>query len=541
MWMRRLVACFALFQHGCDAPVDPPAPVETVSTSTATAPVTAAPTPSASASTIPAAPAELPLPPSFSAYSAEVEAKCPFDDADGSTAGMVSAQLAVAACQAKLMDVDAKKLSPAQRGALLDGDPKGPHATAPGPTASRWARTIDAACNVEGAQLWVHGGTRTAGTMEHNRAVGCLSGEDHALGFVMRSWTNARPEDVVAYVRAFASRRPAPKPRITIWRRYAALARRTAPHKAEPSCRYQCRWSDAEWVVFERDLDRAEQGSKQVSTALCAEWKELAVAFGGAAACEDEMTSRWLPSSTGMDASERGDENDPKADTSPDLVDLSLPPPADEAYDKATIAMRRAWAADGSEPKGAARYLEEVEEKILAGPRKDLARWTRQARTWRHRFAVADQQAGFMNVSSATESWLSPPYKGIAPTARLLEGYLLRLIVEPNPTALKAHIEARQAWGKAVETNLGKARDAFKKPCKPSGLRDCAGTTPRDFAKVAERIDSLLTEAVVLGGDLCKVAPELQAALGEACPALTSKYLFSFAEHAGDVEMLDGW
>ncbi len=534
---RRVFSFMTLWLFGCDAPADT-APLPQVSVVTSA--VSAAPPPSASASGAPVAAPALPLPASFTDYSAEVDAKCPFDERDASTTGMVMAQLAVADCQAGLMAVDAKKLAPSQRGALLDGDPNGPHAKAPGPTPSRWAETIDATCRVEGAQLWLHGGTLMAGTMERNRSVGCLSGEDRALGFIMRSWTKARPGDVVAYVRSIASERPAPEPRLAIWRRYAALSRRTAPHEAEPDCDLQCRWSDAEWIAFERDLDRAEAGALAVSTALCAEWKELAAGFGSKAQCESQMAAHWLPSSTGMDEG-RGDEDDPKLDTLPDPIDRSLSPPADDAFDAATLPMRRSWAQDGSEAKSATRYLDQIEKEIMGSDRRDLARWTRRAATWRNQFAVADEQARFMSVSSATTGWLSPPRKDIAPTSRLLEGYLLRLIVTPSEKSLRAHVAARRDWGKAVEQNLEKARDAFRKPCKPGAMRDCAGTTPRDFRKVAERIDWLLTEALLLGSDLCKVAPEIQAALGDECPALTSKYLLSFAEHAGDPDMLDGW
>ncbi|MBL8744288.1 MAG: hypothetical protein JNK04_24445 [Myxococcales bacterium] len=539
---RWLVVWLTLALLGCEAappveapPVDASVPPGSAAPSVALSP-SAAPSVSASASR----PPELPLPPAFTAYAAEVDRKCPFDEGDGSTAGMGRGQLDVADCQAKLMAVDAQKLAPSQRGALVDGDPNGPHAKNPGPTPSRWAETIDAACQVEGAQLWMHGGTRTAGTMEQNRAIGCLSGEDRALGFVMRSWVNARPEDVVAYVRSIASKRPPPKPRLAIWRRYAALARRTAPHKADPDCRLLCRWSDAEWIAFEHQIDRAESGARTVSVGLCAEWKELAAAFGSKAQCEEEMSSRWLPSSTGMDEG-RGDEEDPKADTPADPPDLSLSPPADAAYDEATLALRRTWAKDASETKGAARYLQEVEDEIFAGSRKDLARWARRAGTWRDQFAVADEQASFMQVSSATAGWLTPPHPSIGATSRLLEGYLLRLLLTPNEKALRDHVSGRQAWGKAVAKNLETARAAFKKPCKPSGMRDCAGTTPRDFGKVAERIDWLLSEASTLGGQLCKASPELEKALGSECASLTTTYLLSFAKHAGDPEMLDGW
>ena len=534
----------------CDAPVETVAGPQDARLATEAALTTSAPTtavPSASASSPrpsvvppPAKREPLPLPASFANYSAEVETKCPSGEGDDSNAGMVASQIDAAQCQARLMAVDAKKLKPSQRGALLDGDPNGPHGKAPGPTPSRWAETVDAACNVEGAQLWMDGGSRTAGTMEHLRAVGCLSGEDQALGFIMRSWTKAAPDDVVAYVRAFATLRPAPAPRLALWRRYAGLARRTAPHKAEPDCRYLCRWSDAEWIAFERDLDRAEQGARAVSVGLCAEWKELALAFGGVASCEEEMTSRWLPSSAGMDEGP-GDENDPKSDTQPDPPSLSLGPPADDAYDAALLALRRSWANDANEVKGAARYLEQIEKEILAGSRKDLARWVRRSADWRDRFAVADEQAQFLEVSSSTAGWLSKPYKNIAPTSRLLEGYLLRLILEPNEGALRAHVLARQAWGKAVESNLTKARDVFGKPCKPGPMRSCDGATVSSFKQVSERMAWLESESAALGSELCVAAPELQTALGSDCPRLATQYLLAFAKNFGNPELLEGW
>ncbi len=81
---------------------------------------------------------------------------------------------------------------------FVDADPAGPHARTPPPppsTPSLWAETIEAACNVEGGQTWLSGGTYMAGTMETLRGVGCLVGEDKALAFVMRSWANRRPHD----------------------------------------------------------------------------------------------------------------------------------------------------------------------------------------------------------------------------------------------------------------------------------------------------------------------------------------------------------
>jgi hypothetical protein len=550
MSLRIRLSFLTLSLANCDAPVETVAGPQDARLATEAALTSSMPTsavPSASASSprpsvvAPTAKREpLPLPASFANYSAEVATKCPSGEGEESNAGMVASQIDAAQCQARLMAVDAKKLKPSQRASLLDGDPTGPHGKAPGPTPSRWAETVDAACNVEGAQLWMQGGSRTAGTMEHLRAVGCLSGEDQALGFIMRSWTKAAPQDVVAYVRAFATLRPAPAPRLALWRRYAGLARRTAPHKAEPDCRYMCRWSDAEWIAFERDLDRAEQGARAVSVGLCAEWSELAQAFGGVATCVQEMTSRWLPSSAGMDEGS-GDEGDPQSDAQADPPSERLGPPADEGYDAALLALRRSWAIEGKEVAGAAQYLEQIEREVASGSRKDLARWVRRAATWRDRFAVADEQAQFLEVSSATAGWLSAPHKNIAPTSRLLEGYLLRLILAPKEQALREHVLARQAWGKAVESNLGKARDAFSKPCKPGGMRSCDGATSSSFKQVSERIAWLESEGAALGSELCAAAPELQTALGSDCPRLATRYLLAFAKYAGDPELLQEW
>ncbi len=470
------------------------------------------------------------MPASYEQFAAEVDKQCPFDEADGSTAGLARAQISNADCQAKIMEADAQRLAPSQRAALL--------AETKGGTPSLFAVTADAACNVEGAQLWLYGGTMMAGTMEVQRALGCLFGQDRALAFVMRSWVRAAPADVVSYVRSVASSRPPPKPRLALWRRYAGLARHTAPHQADRDCRFQCRWSDADWIAFERDLDRSEQGATKLAQSLCAEWRELAAAFGGVQACEAEWSSHWLPSS----AADSGEAEDPKPDAKADPPEVTLGPPPDQAYDEATLALRRTWAADDAEAAGAAAYLQAVAADVTSSTRPDLERWVKRAEVFRDGLAVADQAAQLMGVSSATAGWTSAPHKNIGATMRLLEGYLLRTILLGKEQDLAAHVRRREAWGLAVETNLGKARDAFKRPCKPAGLRSCEGVSKAGFAQVAARIDWLLTESRALGAALCDGAPELSRALGPSkCAALAGRHLLSFAKYAGDPAMLEDW
>jgi len=533
-----LVGAFA-----CHAPSDHEVPSLQLASSSpiaSTSPVTSTrqtqePLPAPSA---PRAP--LTEPPSFVAFRQEIDMKCPFDERDSSTAGMARAQIGVADCQAKIMNADAEKLTPAQRGALVDADPAGPHARTPPPppsTPSLWAETIEAACNVEGGQTWLSGGTYMAGTMETLRGVGCLVGEDKALAFVMRSWANRRPEAVVAYVRWHESQRPPARAHVARWRRYAELARKTAPMEAGRDCRFQCRWSDADWIAFQRDLDFSEQSSDKLAKALCLQWPELATAFGGKATCEEEMSARWLPSTTGSDDGSVS----LAADASADPPDASLGPPADPAFDRALLDTRRSWATQSGEAAGAARYLADAETALAASTFPELVRWSKRFATFRDRLAVADAQAQFMGVSSSTAGWLDDAHAPIGPTLRLLEGYLLRSVMSGAWQDLIGHIRARAAFGATVEAHLGKARDAFKRPCKSDGLRTCDGVTPQGFAKVAARLDWLLKESHALGEELCKATPRLRDELGRDCEKLTTHHLLSSAKYLGSASILEGW
>ena len=120
------------------------------------------------------------------------------------------------------------------------------------------------------------------------------------------------------------------------------------------------------------------------------------------------------------------------------------------------------------------------------------------------------------------------------PTARLLEGYLVELILRGATTDLTAHVRAREAWGLAVEKNLRAARVILEKPCVGT-VSFCGTPSPSTDAAARERIDGLLDAGPKLGASLCDAAPALSSALGAAdCARVATAYLFSMADKIGE-------
>src|SRR5262249_29725972 len=104
--------------------------------------------------------------------------------------------------------------------------------------------------------------------------------------------------------------------------------------------------------------------------------------------------------------------------------------------------------------------------------------------------------------------------------------------------ALAEHMEARAAWGAAVESGLGRVREHLRR-CTPAGTNGCSAATLPGRAAVARRIDTLLAHSKALGGELCRASPELQSALGnERCTDIASHYALSFAQRLGKPDLL---
>jgi hypothetical protein len=523
-FLRPSVFCLTAMNLVCSSQESaPPYPSATVSWTPAISPLAAA-SASAPSSASSGRPSPRPTPSSFARFAAEMEAACPYGSDDGSTRSMVDARITHANCQARRMTLDAGRLPISARGALLEADPK--HTRGSEATPSLWSNTIDAKCRIERAQIWLYDGTMTAGTMEPIHSVGCIARYDLDLAFLMRSWIERAPTQVVDYVRARASQRPPPRERLERWRRYAPLARRTAPHQAEPECTWSlCRWSDAHWIAFERDLDTVERNSTALARAICMEWAALGSGFGGQSLCEDEITAHWLPSDLLNDSAE---PTDPARDAVAPPPDLKLTPPADPIFDASTLAIRRAWARD-EEAAGAAAFLEMIRRDLDASRRPDLARWTQRAEVFRDRFAVADAAAQFIGVGTASD-WVTNAKPKSGPTMRLLEGYLIQSILLGDEQRLAAHVRGREPWGRTVESQLERTRDAFEQPCRPDGPRACGSD------QVAARLAWLLRESRALGEALCEIAPEFTVAIGRPeCPALAARHLLSFAKYLGEL------
>jgi hypothetical protein len=531
---RSVLECIAL--SGCGTAIESttaPAASEMALLTTSGAPTTS---PGASGSALPG------LGPRgaghFAQFLADIASKCPFEGRDFSAAGRASAALGSADCKAKLMAADAERLAPAQRGALIDGDPQGPHARSSTATASLWTEVADARCRVESAQTWLTKSWLFEGsTVVAQGQIVCRSSANTSLAYFMRAWADQRPEDLVKFVRWRATLQPEPKARLARWREHAERSRKAAPLDASSDCRPPCRWSDAAWITLTRDLEHVERGATAIGVATCREWSALRSAFGGAADCERAISSHWLPSAPLL--ADDGAVGDEVLEVDP--AETTLGPPPDDAFDRATLTARRGWTVGEGELAGAAAYLDAAEAEVAAANRPELAAWVKRAATFRDRLAVADARAELMGVSSATAGWTAPPTPKNGPTMRLLEGFLLRSLVGGSVSDLAAHMRARNTFGSVVEKQLGEVGEAFKRPCKSDGLRTCDGMTPSGGAQVARRLAWLLGESRALGKRLCEASPELRGELGNECATIATRHLLSFAKHAGNPNLLDGW
>lgn len=270
----------------------------TTSSVTASSVAPSSSAPAASASAVAPRPAPIPpvpMPAAHQRFAEALDKKCAPEDSDGSTAGMAAAEAARGACIAKGIKVDAARLSADELAVLIDGDPRSPRGKSRDPRGSMWARATDAACRAAGFQQWTDGADKNLGSYEQVRVHACFGHADSDFAYLARTRLEKRAPDWAEYVQAVARSRPDPALAMKRWRRYAGLARRTAPHSLWGCRPMVCRRTDIEWIDHERDLEIVAEGAESLAKALCSSWPELGTAFGGEAACRERMAAHWLP------------------------------------------------------------------------------------------------------------------------------------------------------------------------------------------------------------------------------------------------------
>ncbi|NUP09927.1 MAG: hypothetical protein HOW73_28095 [Polyangiaceae bacterium] len=479
--------------------------------------------------------AQAPGPAAYARYEAEVDRKCPRRTDDGSTWGMVGTEIEYANCQATVIEEDQRKLSVAARAVLLDGDPSSSRGPVPDPVDSLWRRTVDAAANVEDAQEWVDGSLRVSGTMAHNVRAWRLVATDRTFGVVARARLEDRAADVVEIVVAQEKQRPLPAVRLAKWKRYAALARRTAPHRALPDPDIFVRkMNDADWIALERDIDASETGATKLAEGLCREWAALRAALPS---CETRLRILWLPSGSTVS----GDtSNDPAEDAQADPPDTGLAPPADEPYDSALVALRGACRL-GEERKciedHVARVLSDPEIAALPG----ITSWRTRTKAFRERLCAADATSRFASFSHDTEGWLAAadPRSNCFATGALLESYLLGLAAKAtNSNAITEHVSRRVDWGKRVRAQLETIAGQFAKPCEATPTATCDRSSPKQRSSVAGRLHEIIDQSETLAKELCTTTA-LAPTLGADCEGQLSAYLLSYAGELGKPDLLE--
>ena len=504
----------------------------TTSSVTASSVAPSSSAPAASASAAPPRPAPIPpvpMPAAYQRFAEALDKKCAPEDSDGSTAGMAAAEAARDACIAKGIKVDAARLPIDELAVLLDGDPRSPRGKSRDPRGSVWTRTTDAACRAAGFQQWTDGADKNLGSYEQVRVHACFGHADSDFAYLARTRLEKRAPDWAEYVQAVARSRPDPALAMKRWRRHAGLARRTAPHSLWGCRPMVCRRTDIEWIEHERDLEIVAEGAESLAKALCSSWPELGTAFGGEAACRERMAAHWLPTATHMG----GELIDPPAeDAEAVAASQDLPPPADEAYDRATYAPRHRCPVDKQRT-----CAEEEHQKARSDPalvkRAEVLAWDKKLGPLRDRLCTLDEAGEWLSVSNRAAPWLAPPMKsGVCRgTATLLTAHVLRLLAAGDLAGLEKHLSAREQWGLAVERGLDAVGTRF--------AASCEGEAPKDCAAVVKRVREIAPELAAAGALLCKASPELEKAMGEGtCARVAGRYLLSFAVSLGRSDLL---
>lgn len=224
----------------------------------------------------------------------------------------------------------------------------------------------------------------------------------------------------------------------------------------------------------------------------------------------------------------------PAADAQADPPDQELPPPADEAYDHATYPLRR-------ECRGGCLADELVELRRAVAGRADVLRWESDLGAFRARVCALDGAAELVAYSSDPGRWLERPRACPWSVSGLMTARVLQLLAARDGGELARHLEARKAWGDAVLAGLAAVAVDFGGPCVARSMSrdDCAPPKLPLRRQVVARVRAAIADAKALGDELCRVAPELGAALGDRCGATAAAYLVSFAAALARSDLLD--
>lgn len=490
-----------------------------------------------------AADADIASVPGWNAYNAQVQRECPQKEGPGTTWGMVAATEALLNCHAKLIAKGMAKLPPPARGALLDGDRASPRALDPRPEGSLWASTIDALCRFQDARIWIHGDTLMAGSLEHNTIRWCIQAPQFRLGFLVEAWLANNPDDAARFAESESAagreiRRVAP-----VWQRYAEKARKTAPHEAlarGPGADIW-RFSDADWLMLEADVDLGVRGSTKLAQALCAEWPALAQKMGGAAPCADKLALHMLATAWGDVNPERAspDPTDPNLGHEP--IDAWRRPPADDRYLDAVRALRLRCLRSDS-PAGCLRAERLAAEGVSAlSQRAGFANFSQRMDAF-----VADLCA----TDAAQYGWRwndkanGPDVSGIEPdgdclaTADLLRTYAMWTLALSRDQEFMQHVRARQDWGRRVETSLSAMVTPLEQPCPtsppaPTGPFPPTKCSPTSRGTAARRLRATAGSARDLAVEMCGLFPELATDFAPGdCVNAVRLYWLSYAGKA---------
>jgi hypothetical protein len=448
-------------------------------------------------------------PATYLAYVAEVERRCKPKEPQMSTWGMVRDTEEYLGCHAAMLTASM---------ANLDADAASPRGARPDPAGALRTRTVDAVCRFQAARLWDHGGTSMAGEQCHNQNAWCLEGPDLGLGFLVHAWVSGDARAAADHVRARAAGGRQVRGALPVWKRYATVARTTAPFAAltNPACPMMTRLVDADWIALERDLALVDDGPPRLAAALCGAWPELAGALGGPAACARALAAYEI-SFAAVDAS----SNDPVVTQTPDPPAADLPPPADADL-LAEIRPLRERCDGGSSCLADARRAEAKSAGLPFADRMD--RWAGEVCSLPGLFDALGLAGDTYHPSLARGG----PDGRCTSTASLLQVYALRRLAAGGAAAFAAHLHGRTAWGQSVKDDVEEALRLLRAPC-PERKGACSAGTPAERAKAADRLRRLLADAPPLAAEMC-ASGGLAAALGGSAPCAeeAERWLFSF-------------
>lgn len=476
------------------------------------------------------APPEPTLPASYRAFLDDRAARCPRREKDTSTAGMVAAVVAETRCVEQVTLRDLARLPPRDVAALLEGDPasgRGRRSTLDG---TAWKSSTREVCEFHDTQQAVHGSMWMWGTMFAISRAECVLNRHLALGYLVQARIEDRAADVASLLTRLPGGRPDIDETLARWRRYAAVARRTAPHgHGRGGNTY--RLGDAGWIRLERDLDRLESSAITLAGGPCAIWSGLVTAVGGEQRCRALLRLWYLPVL-------EGDESDrilaPDRDAVPEPPDPALPPPADDAYDAATYALRR--RCNGEISACTAKELADARAGVASRPQ--VVAWAAHVAAFRDRLCSMDLAAGGYSDSASPDPWLRKETNCDWGSGVLLTAYVLRQLAAGDTRALVDHMKNRTRWGRAVLSGLESMQEYFQGPCVPGRYHGCPGRSEALRPRAALAIEAVIAQGKALGDELCRTAPEIDVALGSTCKSVVAAYVFSFSDELGRSDLL---